>query len=80
MVSFEFEIPVEAFGIEAEAIIGGAIGDVESMDGLEPVILWMDETDFTNKHFPAGFGTKGEWLAVAENTARKSRVDVDWLM
>ena len=80
MVSFEFEIPVEAFGVEAEAIIGGAVGNVESMNSLEPVILWMDETNFADNYFSAGFGTKGERLAVAENTARKSRVDVDWLM
>jgi hypothetical protein len=42
MVSFEFEIPVEAFGVEAEAIIGGTIGDVESMNGFESVVLRVD--------------------------------------
>ena len=80
MISLEFEIPAERFAVERNAIIGGAVGDVEGENRLEPIVARVDETDFTNEDFPARTHAETNGLAVAKEAARKSGVDVDWFV
>ena len=79
-VPFELEIPSERFAIECDAVVGGAVCNVESKDSFQPVVARMNEADFANEYFPAGTSAEADWPAMAEDATRKSGVNVDWFM
>ncbi len=67
IVALEFKEPVETFGVEAEAIVTGAISDVESKNSFEPVVFWVNKADLGDLYFSAALGTKSDRSAMSEN-------------